>query len=522
MSEALSVSSLIGIVGAGAMGTGIAQVAALAGHKVALYDIDPAAAEKGRKQIVHDVSNLIERGKLAPGAEARVKDGVFTVTRLDAFRHASLVIEAAAEQLDLKRQIFGELEGWVSRDCILATNTSSISVTAIAAILEAPERAVGMHFFNPATRMALVEVVTGLVTAPGIAQTVYDTAVAWGKIPVRARSTPGFIVNRVARPFYAEAFRLLNEQAAEPASIDALLRDSGFPMGPFELMDLIGHDVNFAVTESVFCAYFGDPRFTPSLIQRELVDAGRFGRKSGRGFYDYVSKEPVPCAQTEPAADRPITIRLSRQPGPVGRLQQLLRDAGSPVDDVTSVARSPQVVAEIDNALLLLTDGRTATECARTLGTDNVVMVDVALDFSKTRTIAVARALRCSDVAYRAVVGALQNCGMSVVAIRDVAGMVVMRTVAMLVNEAADAVNQGVCSAADLDRAMTNGVNYPVGPIGMSDVVGVPLVFRVLRNLASHYGEDRYRVSPLLAAHFWSGTSFNGHGSNCDAGSVAE
>ncbi|MGF6471800.1 3-hydroxyacyl-CoA dehydrogenase [Paraburkholderia youngii] len=512
MSNVLKTSTIVGIVGAGAMGAGIAQVAALAGHRVALFDLDAATVAKAIKGIAANLARLVDKGRLDATAAAQANGRLFAVDQLAAMRDAGLVIEAVAERLEVKHKIFAELEEHVDDACILATNTSSISVTAIGATLKIPSRLVGMHFFNPAPVMALVEVVSGLATSPDVATCVYETAAAWGKTPVYARSTPGFIVNRVARPFYAEGLRLLNEQAASAASIDEVIREAGgFRMGPFELMDLIGHDVNFAVTESVFRAYFNDPRFTPSLIQQELVNAGFLGRKSGHGFYEYGPNAARPSPRLAPPAGSPRVVNLFPQSGVIARLQQRLLDAGLVTATMPETERVDGVVAQIDDALLRLTDGRTATECAHDMDHDNVVLVDLALDYAGCSTVALARARQCSDSAYAAVVGAMQAAGYSVVPMADVAGMIVMRTVAMLVNEAADAVNQGVCTAADLDLAMEKGVNYPLGPLQWADNAGVALFSTVLSNLCTHYGEDRYRVSPLLAALSWSRASWHAH-----------
>ncbi len=396
MTQAIRTSAVVGVIGAGAMGAGIAQVAALAGHIVLLYDLDAKALDKARASIATSVQRLIDKKKLDQTTGHEAIDRVRIITNLADLRTASLVIEAVAEKLDVKRGLFSELESIVSPECILATNTSSISITAIAAPLKHSSRVVGMHFFNPAPLMALVEVVSGLATSDDVVQTVYATSAAWGKKPVHAKSTPGFIVNRVARPFYAEALRVLNEQGADVACIDAVMRDSGgFRMGPFELMDLIGHDVNFAVTQSVFNAYFNDPRFTPSLIQQELVNAGFLGRKTGRGFYDYGADAAKPAARIEVQVRTPSTIVPGESAPLYERLQARL-DEGSPNRN-----DMPGLIAQIDDAWLLLTDGRTATERAHALGIDNIVLIDLALDYATAQSVALARARRCSDDAYR-------------------------------------------------------------------------------------------------------------------------
>src|SRR6202453_928135 len=286
--EALDLGATVAIVGSGVMGTDIAQVAAVAGHPVILYDIRPEALAKAIESLPKGIQKLVDKKYLSADEGHRVIARIATTESLSDLKNADMVIEAAVEDLQVKRSLFKELEGFVSRDCIFASNTSSLSITAIASDLKHPERVAGMHFFNPVHAMQLVEVVRGLATSDPCAQTVYATAARWGKTPVYTKSTPGFIVNRVARPYYAEGLRLLNERAGTPASIDAIMRESGgFRMGPFELMDLIGHDTNLAVTKSIFQAYFFDPRFTPSVIQQELVDACYLGRKSGKGFYEY-------------------------------------------------------------------------------------------------------------------------------------------------------------------------------------------------------------------------------------------
>ncbi|KWC36356.1 3-hydroxyacyl-CoA dehydrogenase [Burkholderia ubonensis] len=496
---ALAPAAVVGVIGAGAMGAGIAQVAAAAGHPVLLYDLNEAACDKALAGIRAQFARLAEKGRLDPAQAQAAANRVSAVRALADFAPAALVVEAAAERLDVKRDIFATLERHVDDASLLATNTSSISITAIAAGLRAPQRVAGLHFFNPAPLMALVEVVSGLATAPEVAQVLYDTAAAWGKRPVLAKSTPGFIVNRVARPYYAEALRVLNEQGGAPASIDVVMREAGgFRMGPFELMDLIGHDVNFAVTESVFRAYFNDPRFTPSLIQQELVNAGFLGRKSGRGFYSYADGATPPAPDVEPPCDAPATVTLFAQDGPADALRARVaeRVAGARHAD----AHPDDLLATAGRASIALTDGRTATERAAQTGVADLVLVDLARDYAQAGLVALTRALQCSDAAYADAVGLFQQAGFRVVGLADVPGMIVMRTVAMLANEAADTVNQGVCSPADLDVAMEKGVNYPCGPLAWADAIGIARVHRVLSHLAASYGEDRYRVSPRIAA----------------------
>jgi 3-hydroxybutyryl-CoA dehydrogenase len=496
--QSLPKDVIVAVIGSGAMGAGIAQVAATAGHQVLLFDTRPDAADKAIADIGKTYAKLVEKGRMDAAAADQAHARLKRIATLQEASQAALVVEAIVENLDAKRALFGELEGIVNDDCILATNTSSISVTAIAAKLRRPERLVGMHFFNPVPLMALVEVISGIATDQQVADTTYATAEAWGKNPVHAKSTPGFIVNRVARPYYAEALRLLLEQAADPATIDAVLRDcGGFRMGPFELMDLIGHDVNFSVTNSVYNAYFGDPRFTPSILQQELVNAGFLGRKTGRGFYRYGEGVDKPAVQLEAPQAKPESVSIvGNESDTIAALAARIKAAGYALPREETLDATPGFVCQ--GAAVYLTDGRSATERAAESWHDDTVVYDLLLDPAGATRIALAKADQCSDEAWQAVVGMFQAAGFAVTRLDDVPGMAVMRTVAMLANEAADAVNQGVCSAKAVDIAMQKGVNYPRGPLAWADSVGLEHIVTVLSNLATTYGEDRYRVSPLL------------------------
>jgi len=492
--HAIPPGSTIAVIGSGAMGAGIAQVAATAGHQVLLFDTRTDAADQAIAGIGKTYAKLVEKGRMGAVESDLARERLKRISTLQEAAGAILVIEAIVENLDAKRALFAELEGIVGQRCILATNTSSISVTAIGAQLQHPERLVGMHFFNPVPLMALVEVVEGLATDREVANVVHATAESWGKNPVLAKSTPGFIVNRVARPYYAEALRLLLEQAADVATLDAVMRDcGGFRMGPFELMDLIGHDVNFSVTNSVFAAYYNDPRFTPSILQQELVSAGFLGRKTGRGFYRYGDDVAKPVPQFEAASTKPSALRYAGGLSMVDALAERLRGVGF---DPVAIEASPGLYC--DGAAIYLTDGRSATERAEVDGHRDTILFDLLLDPAGANRIALARADQCSDAAWQAAVGLFQAAGFAVTRLDDVPGMAVMRTVAMLANEAADAVNQGVCSARAVDIAMQKGVNYPRGPLAWADSIGLRQVVTVLANLAATYGEDRYRVSPLL------------------------
>jgi 3-hydroxybutyryl-CoA dehydrogenase len=491
------------VVGAGIMGTGIAQVAAQAGHAVVLFDARSGAAAQAKARLAATFDGLVTKGKLATDAAQATLARIAPIDALDAARDAGIVVEAIVEQLDAKRALFQQLEPIVGADCVLATNTSSISVTAIANGLQRPQRLVGMHFFNPVPLMKLVEVVSGLHTDPAVADAVFELAVAWGKTPVRAKSTPGFIVNRIARPYYAETLALLQEQAATPAVIDACLKAAGFRMGPCELMDLIGHDTNFAVTNSVYEANFYDKRYMPSLVQKEMVDGGLFGRKSGRGFYRY--PEGVPALPVA-VHDAPHTAREVTVHGH-GAIADALEQAATQALAAQGwgparVRGSDWIGLAIDGARLVLTDGRTAQHVAAALGVADVAVFDRPLVLPAPPGTALAFAVSpATSAAWRTQAEAwLAALGFAPLPLADAPGLVVARTVAMLVNEAADAVQQGVCSEAGADAAVKLGVNYPRGPFEWLAAWSAREVVALLDALDHHYRGERYRVSPYLRA----------------------
>lgn len=508
MRPSLPVSRPVAVIGAGAMGAGIAQVALVAGHPVLLFDANAEAARTAMVTIGASLRKMVDKGHMSSEAADAAVSRLSAVDSYTGFGNVGLVVEAVVERLDVKRGIFSDLEKVVPVDAVLASNTSSLSITAIAAGLKHPGRVVGMHFFNPAPLMALVEVVSGLATDDEVAALVFATATTWGKRAVHTKSTPGFIVNRVARPYYAEALRLLNEQASDAATLDAIAREAGgFRMGPFELMDLIGHDVNFAVTRSVFDAYFGDPRFTPSLIQQELVSAGRLGRKSGQGFFNY-GKDSVP-----PSPRQFEFSDVSELPAIVDStalgvaLVERLASKNFKVVTRNGAGKGPVFVEA--GLTVCITDGRTAAQRSLDEGGIPVVLLDLTLAPRTCSRIALAASDNCNPEGLARVAAVLQAAGLAVSQIDDVPGMAVMRTVAMLANEAADAVNQGVSSAADVDLAMTSGVNYPRGPLAWADEIGLSAVAEVLENLAQAYGEDRYRVSPLIRRLVANGRRFH-------------
>jgi 3-hydroxybutyryl-CoA dehydrogenase len=501
---ALTPGAVVGVIGAGTMGAGIAQVAAAAGHKVHLYDVSAAQVARGRSLIEKDLRAQLERGKLKASDLDATLGRIIAADALSAMRECDLIIEAAIEDLAIKQQLFAELEAIVGPDCVLATNSSSLSVTAIAGKLKRPERVVGMHFFNPPPRMKLVEVVTGVASADAVVQRATATAQAWGKVTVLAKSTPGFIVNRLARPFYAEAWRVLREQPAQDAatcaSLDALVREAGgFPMGPFELMDLIGHDVNLAVTQSVFEATFFDRRYMPALEQQELVRAGRLGRKSGQGLYAYGANAAKPSPRlVAPSVSPAREIAVVGDLGVAAPLVERLAAAGIRVSRVPREAGLEAGQLQIGTAQLLLTDGRSATDVAAAHGHADTVLLDLAADFATTQRVGLTRAASCSDAAFDAVCATLSTAGLACTPLADVPGLIVMRTVAMLVNEACDAVAYGICSEDAADLATRYGLNYTRGPMAWATHLGLARVAQVLHHLQAHYGEERYRTSVLI------------------------
>lgn len=384
-------NSIIGVVGSGAMGSGIAQVAATAGHSTIIYDTNSDALEKAKTNLSTSLKKLVEKEKISNDKAQSILELTSYSSSIQDFKSCDLIIEAIIENIDIKQSVFKELESITSETCVLASNTSSLSITSIASACNNPEKVIGIHFFNPATLMPLVEIIPGIATDMVIANHCQALINSWGKVTVITKDTPGFIVNRVARPFYSEALRIYDEQIADMATIDWAMKEiGGFRMGPFELMDLIGHDVNYVVTETVWKQFYYDPRFKPSLTQKRLLEAKFLGKKSNRGFYDYRDGATMP----EPKKDE-------------------------------------------------------------TLGK-----------------------------------------------------YIVNRILCMLINEACDTKYLGIASAADIDLAMTKGVNYPKGLLKWADEISIAHVLTTLNDLYNEYQEDRYRACVLLKQMVKQGKSF--------------
>ncbi|CAL9514807.1 MULTISPECIES: 3-hydroxyacyl-CoA dehydrogenase [Streptomyces] len=494
---ALDLSSPVAVVGTGTMGQGIAQVALVAGHPVRLYDAVPGRARDAAEAIGARLDRLVEKGRLSAGDRDAARARLTPADGLAELADCALVVEAVLERLDVKQRLFGELEEIVAEDCLLATNTSSLSVTAIGGALRHPGRFVGLHFFNPAPLLPLVEVVSGFATDVTSATRAYETARAWGKTPVACADTPGFIVNRIARPFYAEAFAVYEAQAADPATIDAVLRESGgFKMGAFELTDLIGQDVNESVTHSVWQSFFQDVRFTPSLAQRRLVESGRLGRKSGRGWYDYAEGAERPEPHTADKERPPAHVVAEGGLGPAAELLTLIREAGIEVREEDENQGTRLVLP--GGGDLVLADGQTSAEFG------DVVYFDLALDYRAATRIALSASQDTSPRTLAEATGLFQALGKDVSVIGDVPGMIVARTVARIIDLAHDAVAKGVATEEDIDTAMRLGVNYPLGPFEWGRRLGRDFAFDILDEMHERDPSGRYAPSLALYRHAYA------------------
>lgn len=523
--------SPVGVIGAGTMGAGIAQVAAAAGHPVILYDVSATALQKGLAGIRRVLDRSVDKGRLSAEAAGAIGARIATTSDLAALAGADWVIEAAPERLELKTELFRRLGGLLAPTAVLLSNTSSLSITALAAAAGCPERMAGLHFFNPAPLMPLVEVVRGLATPDDLVQAVVDLARSLGKTPVVCHDTPGFIVNRVARPFYAEALRLVGENLAVVPAVDRIVKGGGrFPMGPFELLDLIGVDVNFDVTRAVFAGYHGEPRFRPHPLQQRMVAAGRLGRKTGRGFYHYdgagagpvAAAEPAPpaCARPEQVAilgDGPLAEDLVRLATAAGHDVRRVTDPGQGGAGVTvaiealsggAAQRRAALAAwaatlASDARLYVLCQTAAATELARGLPRPQRVvgygaLVPLAAGHTVELTLPWQHAAGAGKAAGRQAEAFWPSLGLGVEWVADAAGLVLARIVACLANEAAYALSEGVASAADLDTAMRLGTSYPRGPLAWADRIGLDQVLAILAALQAEWGDDRFRPAPLL------------------------
>ena len=455
----------IGVCGAGAMGSGIAEIAAQREAEVRIFDVSADALKASETRAAGSLSRLVDKGKLTREDADATLGRMRGVGDLPSLADCTLVIEAVIEDAGVKTKLFAGLEEVLARDAVIATNTSSLSSASLAGAFDWPDRFCGMHFFNPATVMKLVEIVSGPATDPDVAARVLATAESLGKVAIPVADVPGFIVNRVARPFYGEAFTALTERAAEPHAIDALFRAVGFRMGPLELSDLIGQDVNFAVARSLYDAYFGQTRFVPQLAQGSLVDAGWLGRKSGRGVFRYDNNAPEPSfgkSGQGSAADRALADKVFGADG----------------------------LVEENGVLLGATRGRTARHEAREAGKP------VALfDFSDPAGDGLIAFAASDDEAEAVASQVVAGLGRPAVRIADRPGLIVSRTLAQIANAAADAVFEHVADEAGIDAALRYGANYPFGPFAFADRFGRDRLAEILTAIAASTGQAMYTPS---------------------------
>ncbi|WP_313369350.1 3-hydroxyacyl-CoA dehydrogenase [Achromobacter animicus] len=486
----------VGVVGAGLMGRGIAQVAAQAGYVVRLHDTRAGAASQARQDILASLATLATRGKIpreqAEGADARL----IAADALRDLHDCELVIEAIVESLPAKQALFRELEAVVTPQCVLATNTSSLLVTEVASGCALPERVGGLHFFSPVPRMKLAEVIPGLRSAPGLADTLTAFTHRLGHTPVVARDTPGFIANHASRGYQPEALRIAGEQICDFAGIDAILRDAcGFRMGPFELFDLTGLDVSHPAGESIYRQWFDEARHQPSIITRQRLAGGVLGRKTGQGFYRYDADGKRVEAEDDcgvaVVADRRIPVWIAPSELPFRAMLAARVAAGGAT---LETADTPS-----DAALcLVLPVGDDATAACVRLDLDARRVVAVDPLFTHTRctimlTPVTSAAMR--DQA-RAI---LQEDGAAVTCIQDSPGFIAQRIVATIVNNACAMAQQGIAAPQDIDQTVTLALGYPQGPFALGDALGARTILRILERLHARYQEPRYRPSAWLS-----------------------
>jgi len=480
------------VVGAGVMGAGIAQLAAQAGVTVQLFDSRDGAAQAARQAILATLASLAAKGRLSAQQVEEAERHLKVAAALTELADAELVVEAIVEQLEAKRALFADLEAVVADDCLLATNTSSLSVTEIAAKCRVPGRVGGMHFFNPVPLMKIVEVIDGLQSEAWVGQTLLALGRRLGHSAVHAQDTPGFIVNHGGRGYGTEAMRVLVESVTDPLTLDRILREqAGFRMGPCELFDLTGLDVSHPVTESIYQQYYQEPRYRPTLITRQRLAAGLLGRKTGQGFYRYLegvqqvpAEPPAPCV-----ALPPVWVSASR-PEAREAVLALLERLGATVEQ----GARPSAEA----LCLVLPLGQDATCAALAEGLDPVrcVALDTLLPLDRRRVLMTTpvTAAGWRDAAH----ALLASDGTPVSVIRDSAGFVAQRVLAQVINIACDMAQQGVASATDIDNAIRLGLGYPMGPLAWGDALGAGQVLQILDQLHGYYRDPRYRPSPWL------------------------
>lgn len=485
----------IAVIGAGTMGIGIAQLAIVNGHTTYLYDQDSTKMQAMVAGLEKTLNRLVEKQKISDEACRQALGHLHLVQNLTQLADVHLVIEAIIENCEAKQKVFLQLADICNETTIFASNTSSILVTAIASKIPNPSRVVGLHFFNPAPVMKLVEIVQGLQTSLALCQSLHQLMLSWQKVPVLTQSTPGFIVNRIARPFYSEGFRALQEQAVEVAVLDFVIKEcGGFAMGPCELTDLIGQDVNFSVTQSVYHAFFGEPRYRPSLVQQALVQAGCLGRKTNQGFYVYDNgqkQHEFILPPSNQSTQKPlINLQLGTNLGALEKLATRLSDKlGVP----TKTANDGEIW--LDDICLRLSQGESAII---SYPTQKTMLLDWHQDWSMAKAIVISVNHLCDEMDKSKVAQVLGYSGLFVIWIKDHPALLTLRTICCLVNEACETHLHGIASLEDIDLAMRYGVNYPNGPFAWLEKLGADYVLMVLNQLYILYGEEKYRPSLYL------------------------
>lgn len=492
----------IGVLGAGAMGRGIAQVAVAGGVRVLLMDSRPGAALEACEFVGKMLGRAAEKGSITREELAAATARIQVANALADFKACHVVIEAVVENLEVKRQVFSELETIVAPDCILATNTSSLSVTSIAAGLKRPQRFAGMHFFNPVPLMRLVEIVSGLQTEDWVREALAALGKRMTREAVCCGDVPGFLVNQVGRGYTLEAAHIAYEGVASIVDIDRVMRDvAGFRMGPFELMELTGLDVTQPASEAIYKQFFEEPRYRPNLIMRMRYEGGVLGRKTKKGFYDYDAEmKPIVAPEAPAPQARPDSVWISRvQPAGHAALTELLIKFGI----TPEVGDKPSA-----KALCLVTPlGEDATTAALSQALDpkRTVAVDTLFPLAKRRTI---MGTLVTDVKFRdAAHGLLASDGVPVTVCRDSPGFIAQRIVAMIVNIGCSIAQSRTAAPVDIDKAVTFGLNYPNGPFKFADTIGVDRIYQVLSSMHGIYGDPRYRPTIWLRRRAQLGVS---------------
>ncbi len=479
---------IAGVVGSGTMGRGIVQVLAQGAMQVKVFDTKAGAAQAARDSIAQALAKQVEKNRLTSAEADAIVARIEPVNSLKDLAPCHVVVEAVFERLDIKHELFKALEDIVSDTCILASNTSSLSVTAMAAVCRKPGRVGGYHFFNPVPVMKIVEVIDGVLTEPWVGEALIALTKRYGHTPVLCKDTPGFIINHQGRAYVPESLRILTEGVCEFIEIDRILCDAaGFRLGPFGLMDLVGLDIAHSVMESMYGQYYHEPKYKPCYLIPMRVAAGLLGRKTGRGWYTYTKEGPAPIAEAPIPSARPTSVWVAPD---APSLKALLVKLGAKVES----GAQPSA----DALCMVAPLGKDATTCAIELGLDatRTVAVDPLFGFTKRRTLMVtpitSHAMR--DAAH----GLLGSDGVPVSVINDSAGFVAQRVVAHIVNVGCDIAQMRIAAPADLDRAVVLGLSYPHGPLAFGDALGPQNILTVLENMHAFYQDPRYRPSPWL------------------------